>query len=277
MRVRGVLLATTLLLAACGSDDESDDEPAAEVEESADDAATEETTADDAGDADDQAGDEAGGEPSERAEQPPADEDPPADEAPAVEEDPPADEQPPADESDTIRIESLDDIPQRCVDILADFLRDIEPDVTDVDWETATMGEVTEILDEFERRGDEFDTRLDEEGCGDLEFADDDTGFDELIEVARSEAPGTVAFLEFIDELSSGLDPGASDTPDAASPTTCDEVFDRFDELVGDAESIDDLPVSVLTEISTLSLDATSLCTIEELDTLFDRYSDVLG
>lgn len=262
------MLAAVLIVAGCGS---GDDEPAAEPAEEQLEEETSEATAepepvedDQRGDAADDVADDTGTIPAEDADAS-GGTDGMSEEA--------------DDDSDPVMISSVDELPQECIDVFGEFLREIEPLVESVDLESASMGELEPILDEFDARSNDFDADMEAAGCGNFEFTNDDEGLDAILEIADREAPGVVPFLEFLNELTSdfGDATGGADAPGDAALESCDDVRARFDELVGDAESIDDLPISAATELSTLSITATEVCTIDELESLFNEFERIFG
>ena len=230
------LVVTAMLLAACGSDTTS--------EETTDvgDPASAATPADDAGP--DDGGDDNGASVSG-----------------------PADE---GDDSDrgTISVSSLDDIPQVCRDLMSDFLKDIEPIVSPIDWDNATLADFETISTEFEARADQFDADSDATGeCDNIDMEDDDS-FNLLIEFAQDEAPGTVGFLNFISEF---VDAAATPTGDTAAGDgfeTCEQAIAFMDGLMENYDSMEEVPVSELTTMADI-VNVISTCTPEQM-TYFD-------
>ena len=161
------------------------------------------------------------------------------------------------------QISSLDDIPRECRDLLGDFLREIEPLVSDFDWETASLNDFEAIGEEFEVKSDEFDLRGEAEGCNDLDFVGD-SEFDLMIEFAGDEAPGTVGFLEFLANLGAvgGTDDGES--AGAEGIESCDDGIEFIQDLIDNYDTFADAPASELLRFQQLSLVFTT-CTPEQL------------
>lgn len=214
------LVIAALLLAACGSDTTSEETTDAE------DLASAATPADDA-DADDD-GDDDGASVSGLADD---------------------------DDSDgeAISVSSLDDVPEVCRDLMADFLKDIEPVVSPIDWDNATLADFETISAEFEARADQFDAESDAAGeCDNIDLEDDDS-FDLLIDFAQDEAPGTVGFLTFISQFVDAAAAAMGDTATGAGVETCEEAIAFMDELMENYESMEDVPVSELTAMADIA------------------------
>lgn len=228
--IRALFIAATLLLAACGgSTSVSTDEPTDAAEEAATTVAAASTDA---------PSDDAADEPME-------------DDASSSEDDA------------TTSVSSIDDIPQVCRDLMADFLKDIEPIVSPIDWNTATMADFESISGEFEARADQFDMDSDAAGeCDDIELEDDET-FDLLVEFAQDEAPGTAGFLTFLGDIANAVVDATTGAGDAAFET-CDDAIAFVDGLIADYDSLEQVPAS---EITTMANIATVIftCTPEQI------------
>ncbi len=251
----GAALAAVLLLAACGSDDE----------EGANDDATPdtETTAE------------------------PNDAEPPAEEAPGddgTEEGavtPPPDEEgiDEGDDGDTIVIDDFDDIPDECVDLMAEFLQAIEDDVSIVDWETATIADIEALGDTLDVPTADLDDRITETGCDRFEIGvDDGQGLEFAIRVAEREAPGAVGWLEFIasfatlgetvDDVAGMDDDTGGETgtagPNGDLPTDCEGTKAYLLDRAAEYGTIDDMPVSDVMTLMTAVQNLTTQCTLAE-------------
>jgi len=170
------------------------------------------------------------------------------------------------DVADAGPIRSLDDIPEVCLTQMADFLREIEPIVSQIDWQTATLADFEEVSGEFEAISDEFDASSESLGCNDLDFVDQNES-DLLTDFAKNQAPGTVGFLEFISSLSSIGSPGSdgSDSAPDGAFATCDEGIDFVRGLLDDYDSFADVPAAELVKFSQIS-SLYLTCTPEQLE-----------
>jgi hypothetical protein len=176
---------------------------------------------------------------------------------------------------DVVQVDSLDDIPQECRDLMAEMLRAMEPIVTDVDWKDATMNDFMAISEEFEDITAGFDQQMDDAGCAEFEFGDDEASYEAIIAFAEDEAPGVVPFMTFLYEFTFGLgDTGGDDDggDESASevPADCDGAIAFIRDAVGSADSISDLPMSelmVLTEALTV---VSTECSIDRAQEFFE-------
>lgn len=213
------LVVVAMLLAACGSDTTTD------ASTDAGDSASAATPSDDA--ASDDGGDDNG-----------------ASEGGTADDD---------SDGDTISVSSLDDVPDVCRDLMSDFLKDIEPIVSPIDWDNATLADFETISAEFEARADQFDSDSAAAGeCDNIELEDDDS-FDLLIDFAQDEAPGTVGFLTFISQFVDAAAAAMGDTATGAGVETCEEAIAFMDELMENYESMEDVPVSELTAMADIA------------------------
>lgn len=153
------------------------------------------------------------------------------------------------DSDDPLTMSSIDDIPQVCQDLMADFLRDIEPIVSPIDWDNATMADFEQVATDFEPIADTFDTDSKATGeCDDIDM-DDDGSLDILVEFAEQEAPGATGFLAFLSSFMSAVaDPFTGDNDAAFS--TCEDAIDYMDGLMNEYESSADIPLADLSAMA---------------------------
>lgn len=265
-----IMLAATLGLAACGSgDDSTDDAEPAEQPTSTESSRT--TDPDESSGTQDTAATD-------------SDDDAASDDtsAPEATDDAPATtEAVDTTETDSGSIDSFDDIPPRCREVMADFLQDLEPLVGQIDWRTATAQDFEQIAPEFEQFATDFDAEAATEGCDELDM-DADVGFEMLIEFANDVAPGTAPFFQFLEGMRSAVAPGGDDTaaPDSGNSDeieTCDQMIDGLRDLMDQYDSFDQMPLSELTKyagIGTIMM----TCTPEQLALLgSDEFEAFLG
>lgn len=169
------------------------------------------------------------------------------------------------DDDDRVIISGLDELPQECVDAVAEFLRRIEPIVSDIDWDAATLTDFDSISDELEAESD----ILDEPGtaCDDFDFASDEESLQALIEFAEDEAPGVVGWLEFIGQFSA--DPTADTSADG--PQTCDEAIAYIEALADDGTPMSSIPLSELGPITQAFNVISTDCDATTAAEFFDR------
>lgn len=185
---------------------------------------------------------------------------PAADESSMVEDDEMED-----DDSSSVKVGSIDDIPEVCRELMADFLREIEPVVSEVDWDNASMADFEAVSLEFEPIADEFDAATEAEAeCNDIELEDDEN-FALLVDFAKDEAPGSVGFLTFLNELMTSFDEAMEPTTGDGSLATCQDAMDFVQELADEHDSINTVPIDQLTQMTELTT-AMFTCSPEELE-----------
>ena len=255
-----------LALTACGDDDDDDAAPAAEADEGDDENADNNDEGDNA-----EAEDEGNEGDNAEAE----DEGDDGDDAEAEDE---------GDDGDTVKVDDLDDIPDECIDLFADFLKKIEPIVEDVDWENADLSAMESITEELDAEASEMDEEMESEGCNDYEL-DDEASMDALIELAEDEAPGTVAYFEFIQRLQEdfsdvtipeidtaddGGDDEAVDFGDTGDvPQDCQGAIDYMRDLMDQYDSMMEMTVTEMSGVGTASGVISSTCSVNEMNEFF--------
>lgn len=245
-RVVAVLLVFALVMAACssGDDDESSstaDDPSGQTPD---------------GDTDDGDEEEEMPEPTE---------------SPMVDDEP---DETTDDDGDATSVSGFDEIPDVCLDVMEQFLLDIEPIVSPIDWDNATLADFEAIAPEFDVIADEFDAATEAAGqCEDIEL-DDDEGFALIVEFAGQVAPGTVGFMSFIADFAVGAGEGfAGDDGDGdlgggdAAFEDCEGAVSWLMGLMAEYDSVADVPVAEVLEIGGLGSVATT-CTPEQLEYL---------
>ncbi len=180
-----------------------------------------------------------------------------------------------SDDSSGKAITSLDELPSECREVMGDFLRAIEPTVSQVDWETATMADMERLTGEIDTATTDFDTRLEEAGCDDFEPGDDDTSFAIMIELAEKEAPGTVGWLMFIETFVAGFDDEAATSADV--PADCDGALAYVENLTTDAETMMELPMGEVMNVGAAVETIQSECSLEQSAAFFEEYADFFG
>ena len=105
---------------------------------------------------------------------------------------------------DTITVNDFCDMPPKCIELLGKFLKKIEPTVSKIDWDTATLADFETFGKQFKTESDSFDAddhggRLRQVQPHGLRReavrADGGTG-------RKREAPGTLGFIKFFKSLS---------------------------------------------------------------------------
>jgi len=176
----------------------------------------------------------------------------------------PADDSDGSDGEDMISVSSLDDIPQSCKDLMEGFLKDIEPTVSPIDWDNATIADFETIATEFEARAEQFDTDTEANTeCDNLDM-EDEQSFDLMIEFAEDKAPGTVGFLMFVDSFATAAVDAMDGTGAEGGFETCDDAIAFMDGLMENYGSMDQVPVSDLTAMTSV-VSVIFTCTPEQM------------
>lgn len=241
-RLVAVLLSFAFVISACGGD--NDDEGGASGDTSVAASASE---GDDSGDAADPAESAAADDTSDEA----------------------MDD---GDSGATTSVSGIDDVPQVCRDLMEQFLKDIEPIVSPIDWENATLNDFEAIAPQFDQIATNFDEATDaQEQCDNLDI-DEEENFDLIIEFAGQVAPGTVGFMTFISEFANAA--GATLAEDDASEDIgggtgafddCEGAIAWMEELMAEYDSIADAPVAEVMQFAELGSFITT-CTPAQLE-----------
>jgi hypothetical protein len=158
-------------------------------------------------------------------------------------------------------IVGFDDMPEECVDALAGFLRAIEPAVEGIDFESSTAEDLEALGEDLESLGEEYSTTIEELDCPEPDGSDDEA-FAAVIELARREAPGTVAYLEWAQGLASGI-VGAEASGDCETDIAALQVF------VDEGGTISELNMAQVLEVGTLVGSIATVCSPERAEEFF--------
>jgi hypothetical protein len=181
--------------------------------------------------------------------------------------------EPDRDGSAPIVIDALGEIPPECQELLAGFLQDIEPAVSAVDWDTATLADMQDVSPVIDQTTIRFDTAMEAAGCDDFVFgADDDQQFEFALEIARQEAPGSLRWLQFSRDLYAGLETTEGGLADDASAleADCDEATAGVIDAIGGATDVDNIPLTDLVEINNGLAVVEAVCTPDEAAALLE-------
>ena len=185
------------------------------------------------------------------------------------------------DTGDTIKVDDIDDIPDECIDLMGDLLQRIEPMVEDVDWENADLSELSSIGEDLNTEFSGMDAEMESAGCNQYQLEDADS-MDALIDIAKDKAPGTVAYLEFIKNLSADFSAGEVDTGgdngdngdggDAGDvPQDCDGAIGYMEDLMGQYDHMADMTLNDLTAMSNANQVITTQCSLQQMNDFFQR------
>ena len=154
------------------------------------------------------------------------------------------------DTGEMIEVDDFDDLPQHCRDAFADYLQQIEPTVSDIDWDTATMADFETLTTDLQAQSESFDEDMATAGCDRYEVGESSESIQAMIDFAEQEAPGTVGYLEFLAsflEDLSGMDGslGAADVP-----TDCAGAIAYMEELMAEHSTMTEMPINDMMSVS---------------------------
>ncbi len=172
-----------------------------------------------------------------------------------------------------IVIDSLDAIPTECRQLMGDFLEEIEPAVSAVDWQSATLADMEALSASINESSTRLDAEMVGAGCDQYEFgADDDQGFEFAIDIANDVAPGTLGWLEFVRGLSAadGISPEAS-----GAPADCDGAIAYITDIVEATDTMNDIQIAELMNVTNAMTTIQTECSIEQSTAFFEDPSIV--
>jgi hypothetical protein len=156
------------------------------------------------------------------------------------------------DTGEMIEVDDFDDLPQDCRDAFADFLQQIEPTVSEIDWDTATMADFETLTTDLQAQSESFGEDMATAGCDQYEVGESTDSIQAMIDFAEQEAPGTVGYLEFLAsflEDLSGIDGslGAADVP-----TDCAGAIAYMEELIAEHSTMTEMPINDMMSVSSV-------------------------
>ena len=182
-----------------------------------------------------------------------------------------ADESVSDDTGDMIEVDDFDDLPQHCRDAFADFLQQIEPTVSDIDWDSATMADFETLTTDLQAQSESFDEDMATAGCDRYEVGESSESIQAMIDFAEQEAPGTVGYLEFLAsflEDLSGMDGslGAADVP-----TDCAGAIAYMEELMAEHSTMTEMPINDMMSVSAVVSTIGTACPPAQSQEFFAR------
>ena len=168
-------------------------------------------------------------------------------------------------------VESFDDLPGECRDLFVDMLRTIEPQVEDVDFDAVTLEELDALFLEIDPQMTEFDEGMTAAGCDDFapDVADEQV-WQEMLDIADDEAPGTVGFLVWIRDLSQSFDQTLSGEVEGVSGD-CDTDTAALLGIAEEGRSMESMTVDELALVGALLTSISTSCTVEQLNEVLEN------
>ena len=148
-------------------------------------------------------------------------------------------------------ITDMSDMPSECVDAFRAFLQELEPIVADIDFENATMADLEDFGTEIEPIASQFEDET--ATCPELDLSTEDSiAF--MREIAEQDAPGTVAYFEWLEEFVASMEGGGTtasgdcETDIAALQEYVDQGGAMSDLTMGEVAAVTSLMTAVSTE-----------------------------
>jgi hypothetical protein len=166
------------------------------------------------------------------------------------------------------QIVSVEDIPQECIDAFANYLRAIEPVIQDIDFDMATIAEFEAIGTELEPATATFEQETAGAGCEDIDLdLSDEESFELMIELAQQEAPGTVAYFEWIRDFSASFGEGTG----SAASGDCETDIDALQVIVDQGGTMSDLTMAEIGTVGGLITSISTVCSAERTQEFFSK------
>jgi len=167
--------------------------------------------------------------------------------------------------SDPGSVASVDDLPAECVETLRAYLRAIEPVVADVDFQSLTTEDLEALTEDLEEASVEYEEQIAD--CPEVDQSVDE-GFAIIREIAAEEAPGTVAYFDFVAQFAEDFG-----NVDSASGD-CEADIAAFQEFVDSSDSMSELTAAEVTEASSLMSSIAVVCSDERFLEWQEEISD---
>ena len=167
---------------------------------------------------------------------------------------------------DTITVDNFGDMPPKCIELLGQFLKKIEPVVSKIDWDKATLGDFDTFGEQFKTESDAFDAETSAAGCDKYNLeGSDEKQIEQMAALAAAEAPGTVGFIKFLGSLASAA------TASADGPSDCAGTISAIEPFMADGKTMKDLTMAEVTQLGQLMTGITTKCTADEASAFFAR------
>lgn len=158
---------------------------------------------------------------------------------------------------------NLSDMPQECIDAFVHFLQAIEPVVQGFDFATATMDEMEAMSTELESVIEAPTAEMESLDCPDVDASDEEV-FAAMIDIAQREAPGTVAYFQWIETFASG-----GEGSGLSSSGDCETDIEAMEAFIAEKETMGNLTFAELTGFGELMTGITTECTADRVEEFF--------
>jgi len=152
-------------------------------------------------------------------------------------------------------ITDMSDMPAECVDAFRAFLQELEPIVADIDFENATMADLENFGTEIEPIASQFEAET--ATCPELDLSTEDSiAF--MREIAEQDAPGTVAYFQWLEEFVAGMEGGGT-----AASGDCETDIAALQAYVDQGGAMSDLTMGEIAAVTSLMTAVSTECTPE--------------
>jgi hypothetical protein len=152
------------------------------------------------------------------------------------------------------------DMPQECIDAFVNFLQAIEPVVEGFDFENATIEDMETIGTELEAATEAPTAEMDSLDCPDPSGTDEEA-FAAMIDIAEREAPGTVAYFEWIQDFTGDFEDGEGTTGGASGD--CETDIETMEALIAESDGMGDMTLAEVTAFGSLMTAITTECSAD--------------
>ena len=172
-----------------------------------------------------------------------------------------------AESGDTILVDNLGDMPPKCIELLSKFLKQIEPTVSKIDWEKATLADFEAFGNSFKSESDSFDKETSAAGCDKYNLqGSDEKQSEQMAALAKSEAPGTLGFIQFLNSLSA-----IASATGGSVPADCNGTIAEIEPFVSGGGTMKNLTMVEYTRLGQLISAVQANCTTDEANAFFNR------
>jgi hypothetical protein len=161
---------------------------------------------------------------------------------------------------------NLSDMPQECIDAFVAFLQAIEPVVEDFDFSTASLDDMEAMGTELEAATAGPTAEMESLNCPDVD-ATDEEAFAAMIDIAQREAPGTVAYFEWIESFAAG----AGEESGLTSSGDCETDIETLEAFIAEKETMGNLTFPEVTGFGQLMTAITTECSAERVEEFFTQ------
>ncbi|HEU4917490.1 MAG TPA: hypothetical protein VFV13_13110 [Acidimicrobiia bacterium] len=159
---------------------------------------------------------------------------------------------------------ALGEMPEVCIDALAEYLRLIEPVVEGIDFENLTGSDLETLGSELEGLSEDMTAEIEGMDCPDP-VGSDDEAFNAVIALAEREAPGTVGYLEWVAAAVSGLEGPGEVSGD------CETDIGALQGIIDQGGTMSELTMTQVVEVGSLVASISTACSPARAQEFFER------